>query len=909
MFVNKIIQGVFLFVCVLVLSSCGGGGTNSNTSQSGTTGLGDIVEPIPFSLDTKPDGVDSTYQGKKTPAQLTQEQSLIFLKTLFGFSLSSIDLGNTVSASGRAAKSYARQVNFTENGLFSGSYRITGDVNQHGGVLTAVWNNYSDAEGSVMNGKVIFNIVGVNYAGDIYKSTTRYVGLTIKDKQQDVLINGYTIEQDNYDNGYNTTIYDVSIQDKKNGKWIGLDKLKVKESGRNTHKINGRLYSSDLGYVDIVTPQTFDQCLECEPAHPVQGKLSFNDAYHNVASFTFTPGRDSANKIDLVLTKKGQNETEKKTLGWRDFALWKHENRLPRIANLYDPPFFHDTHSDNYIDSLKLTFTNREKYYDDDGDKVTLSYDWYVNGQLITTNHTDTLSVPAFKAGDDIKIKITADDGYHQVTKTITGQQISDTRSVISIKPFPEIIVGKEFILDATDTYDADDGELSYKWTIGDPGVGSWVQVDDAIIAERDKIKTSVKFLESGSYELTLHVTQNKAQGDPTITDKRITFQVKDDTERFSPVAYYPHPVSKHLFLSLGDVTGDDRAEILLTFKDKKEIAILNELDSYEPMVIKLDKQVITRPQVRDINADGRKDILVLHQSGVSLLMQNPQGGFKTSFIEIGWYNQSMISGDFNHDGLTDIAVLAKSGQFGLSILFQKAVDTEGMFFPALTKKLTKIDSYYDSDDPHLTVTDFNHDGKDDIMFWAYSELDSSDRMVLMLSDFSIRDQNANSQISTPPEYVLSFKQEDVKLPEAGNGEQINDIVFADINNDNKLDTLEFHTWERDPYFYVYYRENAQFNTRQRRKNVLSKYARKMAVADFDLNNKNDIYYLSSDNTYDSSLVYHLTKNGKPGTSRHRIKLRSDPRPDFADIGDIDGDGKNDIVILYPDKFGVLYAK
>ena len=903
--VKKQFQRFFLMLIVLLLSSCGGGGGSNSNGNLGNPG--EALKPVPFSLNTRPDGVDSTYQGKKTPAQLTQEQSLVFLKTLFAFSVSGIDIENTVSSSGKVAKSYARRVTDSDNGLVSGSYHMTGEFDQRGGVLTAVWKNYSNVEGSLINGKAVFNIVAVNSTGKIIKSTTRYIGINIKDKLQDVLINGYTIEQYNDDNGYTTTIYDVSMLDKKTQKWIALDKLKERIN-TNYRELNGRLYSSDDGYIDIETQQQLIQCFECEPAHPVEGKLRFRDAHNNSANFTFTPGRGSANKIELVFKAAGQREPEKKKLDWRDFAIWKNENHLPRIARLYDPPFYHDTSQDNYIDSLKLTFESAEKYHDDDGDKATLSYDWYVNGKLITTNHTDSLSVPSFKAGDDIKIKITADDGYQQVSKIVIAQPIRDTRTVISIKPLPEITVGKEIILDASDTYDADTGELSYKWTIGKPGYESWVQVAEAVITGRKNVQTKVKFLESGNYELTLAVSQKKTQGEPTQTSKRIILHVKDDTEKFSPAVYFPHPESQNLFMSLDDITGDGKAEILLTFKDKKEIAIINKVDSYEPSVLKLDKKISAKPLVKDVNADGLKDILVLHERGVSIFTQNSQGDFKENEIEMGIFNKSMITGDFNHDGLIDIAAISEPPSMSLVLLFQKTVDSEAAgigFYPAVTKQIINTNYYFDYQNPHLTVTDFNQDGIDEIMFWANSELDISDKTIEMLSDFSITDLNADSEILVPPDYLLSFKQENFKLPQAANGEQINDIVFADLNNDKKLEALEVHTWENPPYFYVYSREDAQFNTQQRQKHALSliEYS-KIAVSDVNMDGLDDIYYLSG-----NALAYHLSNNGNPGTVRHRLKLDSDRQAVFADIGDINGDAKNDIIILYPDKFGVFFAK
>ncbi len=910
MFLIKKIQGVLLLLLVLLLSSCGGGGSSRG---NGNTNIAGQNNPIPFSLNSTPDGVNSSYQGKTTSAQLTQLQSLRFLEALFGFSLvDNIDIGNTVPGAGKFAKSYARQINFSDTGLVSGSYRITGDINQRGGVLTAVWKDYSNVEGSLLDGKAIFNIVGVDSAGNIIKSTTRYIELNIKNKQQNVLVNGYSIEQFNDNNGYTTTIYDMSLLDKNTNKWIALDKLKERINLDN-RELNGRFYQGDLGYIDIQTLQTLQQCINCENKHPVEGKLIFRDSHNNTANFTFIPGRGSANKIELVFNRP-DSEPEKKKLDWREFATWKQENHPPRIAELYDPPFYLDTYKKNYIDSLKLTFSSGDKYYDDDGDKVTLSYDWYVNGNLITTNHTDTLSVPSFKAGDDVKIKITADDGYDQVTQTVTGQSIVDTRSVISIKPIQKVIVGKEFILDASETYDADVGELSYKWTIGKPGVGSWVQVDEAVITERYKVQTKARILESGRYELTLDVTQKKAQAEPTLTSKRIIFQVTDDTEQFFPEAYFSHPVSQNLFMSLDDVTGDGKANILLTFKDKKEIAILNKVDSYEPIIlIKLNKLPVAKPLVRDINADGRKDIIVLHEKGVSLLTQNSQGGFDANYVDMDMnvFNKSFITGDFNHDGLIDIAVVTKPTTMSLAVLFQKTVNSQGRveFYPAVAKRLTNTNYYFDLENPHLTVTDFNQDGIDDIILWANSELDSSDKIVLILSNFSITDRNANSEILMPPDYILSFNQKDFKLPGVENGDKITDIVFADFNNDNKLEILEIHDQGETPYFYVYSQQGDQYNTQLRKKYTLSN-AGKFAVTDIDKDGQDDIYYLSWNSAYEKySLVYHLSNNGKPGVVRQQLKLQSDPRPDFVDIGDINGDGKNDIVILYPDKFGIIYAK
>jgi hypothetical protein len=128
-----------------------------------------------------------------------------------------------------------------------------------------------------------------------------------------------------------------------------------------------------------------------------------------------------------------------------------------------------------------------------------------------------------------------------------------------------------------------------------------------------------------------------------------------------------------------------------------------------------------SKPVRGDFNGDGLTDIAVLYDYGhpkSGLWVFTSTGGSFTvkkvlSFSAFSWYNSKLTSGDFNGDGLTDIAVLYDYGHpnSGLFVFY-----STGPSFNVVLEYMSTwwgmSFSWYNS---KLTSGDFNGDGKEDV--------------------------------------------------------------------------------------------------------------------------------------------------------------------------------------------------
>lgn len=145
----------------------------------------------------------------------------------------------------------------------------------------------------------------------------------------------------------------------------------------------------------------------------------------------------------------------------------------------------------------------------------------------------------------------------------------------------------------------------------------------------------------------------------------------------------YIYPVG----VAVGDITGDHRKDVVMTYGGNKpgsKIAVFSQnspgtlsspisYDSYDcPSAV----------EIADVDGDGRNDVIVLHNgwSTISVYLQSTDGTLNTEDryrLPISNFNpQALAVGDINGDGLPDIAALENNGL--LNILYHKSVPLTG---------------------------------------------------------------------------------------------------------------------------------------------------------------------------------------------------------------------------------------
>jgi len=112
----------------------------------------------------------------------------------------------------------------------------------------------------------------------------------------------------------------------------------------------------------------------------------------------------------------------------------------------------------------------------------------------------------------------------------------------------------------------------------------------------------------------------------------------------------------------VGDVTGDGRNDVVLSGNDTWPNSYLmvmaqNQAGTLNPPVLQPASYAAGAVHVRDMNRDGRQDVVVLHDSYAGVFLQRPGGGLLPESLYRMPTGGSAI-GDLNGDGAPDIAFI-----------------------------------------------------------------------------------------------------------------------------------------------------------------------------------------------------------------------------------------------------------
>ncbi len=294
----------------------------------------------------------------------------------------------------------------------------------------------------------------------------------------------------------------------------------------------------------------------------------------------------------------------------------------------------------------------------------------------------------------------------------------------------------------------------------------------------------------------------------------------------------------------------------------------------------------------------------------------------------------SMVSGDFNHDGRRDL-ILIDNSHSRLDLLLQRAekpdkddpIDTTDVNAIKYDWRFEYEKIPVDKEVSSLAVGDFNHDGKDDIAYFG-----QPDRLI-------VRTQAENNQW---PELL------NVRLSDVPNAAWL--IVAGDLNHDDRDDLVVLGKTET---YLLYQQEDGTLGTPQTLMNTSDKLSLAQ-IADLDGDGLNDLCYTADEDgkralciriqTADGRLgpewVFDLNRprsvtladfDGKPGmeiivvdSRTNRVNVLKLERPEtqpkdslsrliqygFGEsgsgrdremaTGDIDGDGRTDVVVTDP---------
>jgi VCBS repeat protein/FG-GAP repeat protein len=264
-----------------------------------------------------------------------------------------------------------------------------------------------------------------------------------------------------------------------------------------------------------------------------------------------------------------------------------------------------------------------------------------------------------------------------------------------------------------------------------------------------------------------------------------------------------------------------------------------------------------------DLNKDGRLDLIVASNglSEVLVLLGNGDGSFQPAVpYTTGSETQSVTVGDFNQDGIPDLAAVCWNEIKNVAVLLGNG---DGTFQPALHLRAG-------STAVAVTTSDFNGDGHADL---AVASMFSSSVYILL--------GNGDGSFGEAVGYTTATSPRD--------------IATGDFNHDGKLDVVipgGLLLGNGNGTF----QEAASFN--------VGDLAPKLTVADFDNDGNLDVATSDADN---GGKVYVVLGNGN-GTFKPSLGLTIGNTPWGVAAADFTGDGAADLAVTnsLTDKVAIL---
>lgn len=333
--------------------------------------------------------------------------------------------------------------------------------------------------------------------------------------------------------------------------------------------------------------------------------------------------------------------------------------------------------------------------------------------------------------------------------------------------------------------------------------------------------------------------------------------------------------------VAIGDVNGDGRNDVVMTtstwggdVNDYKIFVFLqNEtggLDS--PIVYATNTSYVCRASsvaIGDINNDGKNDVVIGESGcGFEVFTQNSQGGLNPGLLYTSSDSIKVRIADLNNDGLLDVVGIGFTST--ASVFLQNA---SGTLNAPVTYNVTH--GGFDQ----LKTGDVNNDGLTDIVVMSGQGL---------LPNLGILTQKPDGTFNAPAYYSI------------GGNVLTQGVAVGDVNGDGLNDVVVTYGGNRPNSMIGVFSQNAQGTLNPVVNFASYDVPTPVEIADVSGDGLKDIITLHSG--WDEAGVYVQSANGsfEPEILYGLAPTVASYNSDSLAVGDINEDGKNDIVIADP---------
>jgi hypothetical protein len=337
--------------------------------------------------------------------------------------------------------------------------------------------------------------------------------------------------------------------------------------------------------------------------------------------------------------------------------------------------------------------------------------------------------------------------------------------------------------------------------------------------------------------------------------------------------------------VAIGDVNGDGKNDVAMTtsyyFDPANDYMLFVFLqNSSGGLEQPLKYPANGKPysvDIGDLNNDGKNDVVVGNNTNIELFLQNQAGGLDPGVIYNTADSRSIKTGDFNNDGLMDVAGIGW-GSGSIAVLLQ---NSEGLLGTPLTYAVEH--GGYDE----LETGDVNNDGLTDLIVMS--------GQMYAIPNIGILYQQAEG-FSLPAYYRV------------GTNINTHGVAVGDIDSDNLNDVIVSYGGNRPTSFIGTFKQNTQGALDPAVNYAAYDCPEAVEVADVNCDGRMDVLVLNGG--WNTLSVYLQDTSGLlTAYSSYQIPYASHYNPQGLAAGDFNSDGKPDIAIAdYNNGLVLLYS-
>lgn len=867
----KIFFKLILVVNLILLVGCGGG----SSSSGGLDGEKRLV-----------------YQGKTTPALLDKNETQNFLSVL-NTSYADMIESPIDNQSRIAQKSYLllNRLDKKIDGLKSGTVDITKNkIDNLTQKVIVVFNNFNNGDGETLNGTVVYTItLDKEDSSIVKKMIIEFNLLHIVNSKMNVVMDG-TIDVAVKDEGKILT-QNFIIKNNEDNTMLMFKNFKVllDEDNREV-SYDGKIYYSKAGYIEVSTPK----------------KLKYNESGNPiVGGEILINGADATVKERIAYDDRVRVEIDNGKDGSVDEVhIYKDDNYKKEIPN--SAPVIKIIFPNKIYTNTDMSDVN-VSVYDPDLDGFKTSYKWQVNGNDVSSKLV--LSDKLFKKHDTLKLIVVATDdrsGDVKSSTKIKTQKVLNSAPVIVLKLSKTVVeLNNTITIDASKSYDVDGDTFSYKWNTQDR---HYSKNDSAY-------NIGVTYLDINN--------SNKS---------RVVF--KGDKINYvsyaGPSGIEPYGVR----VELND--GDSNGTSVMDSPDIKVVA----MDIFNHKETLLNNEHIIAGTVGDINSDSLLDMVLIVEdsSGVAIKIftQDKNAKFNLSKsialnLDAPISYASLSIADMNSDKYNDIVVkLGSYGQIGFDVYYQDK--TSGNFIKHNYKpKEVNSEAEEDStvaDVDYIATGDMNLDGKDDVVTLGNSNgFDNNVNINIFnqtesglennrtwsienefpISFLSLVDADGDSNLDVISKNHILYQDNNKSYTQKIYSD-VDNILFTDLDGDGTNELVGVNSYDKKLIIYKNSDSSKRVYVKDKSKNIFGDSPDQIYSADLNGDNTKDIIighsglrfftlFIKKENGFFENQLYWMS-GGDALNSERSIT-----------VADMNGDGKDDIVMFGEDRFEIFSPK